>query len=439
MQLPRHARRCAATLCLIFSLSACSDDSNNPTPPADMADDQSTTPAPDQPADLDPTPDQPDDMADMDTTPPPELRQLDAGLAHTCVTLANGAMKCWGRHDYGQLGDGTPAPGGHSAPVTVAGLTGEIASITVGNFHTCAQTDAGVQCWGFNEDRQLGDGTDTDRAVPTTTSGLDTGVLSIAAGGNHGCALMDDATMRCWGANGYSQLGDPERLARFEPITVIAGIDDEPLEGVFAFDAGLYHTCAVRADELVSGAVVCWGSIERGQGGDGRVGSFNNRPKAVIGLDMGATAVALGHYHSCARLDDGTVKCWGDNGRGQLGAEVVEGEEYQSTPLDVAGLSDVAAIGAGRDHSCALTEAGAVLCWGANGSGQLGDGTNTDRHTPATVTGLDSGVTQLAVGSDHACAMRASGEVLCWGANDSGQLGDGSREVRTAPLAVTGL
>lgn len=202
--------------------------------------------------------------------------------------------------------------------------------------------------------------------------------------------------------------------------------------GRTAITAGVGHTCALNA----AGGVECWGDNQLGQIGDG---TLLNRwtPVGVTGLSSGVKAISAGGDHTCALTTAGGVRCWGSNESGQLGDGTTTD---RPTPVNVVGLgSGVAAISAGIDHTCALTTNGAVKCWGANRSGQLGDGTTDDQPVPVDVTGLGSSVSAVSAGGSHTCALTAGRAMKCWGANYAGQLGDGTTTDRPAPVTVSGL
>jgi alpha-tubulin suppressor-like RCC1 family protein len=191
---------------------------------------------------------------------------------------------------------------------------------------------------------------------------------------------------------------------------------------------GYQHTCA----RLTDGAVRCWGYNGQGQLGNGTT-SNNPNPVTVSGL-ANATQLTAGYYHSCARLSTSAVQCWGYNGYGQLGDNTTSN---RSTPVTVSGLS-ATQVSAGIYHTCARLADGTARCWGYNAYGQIGDGTGSNRYAPVAVSGL-TGVTQVGVGGYHSCAVRTNGTVWCWGYNGYGQLGNGTTADRTTPVAVSGI
>ena len=346
--------------------------------------------------------------------------------AHTCAVTNMGGVKCWGSNDSGQLGDGTLTD--RMTPVNVTGLTSDVATIATGGAHTCALTTTdGVKCWGDNEVGQLGDGTTTQRLSPVDVNGLTSGVMAIAAGGDRTCALTNAGGVKCWGENGYGQLGDGTTTDRLTPVDV-----NGLTSGVSAIAAGSYHTCAVTN----AGSVKCWGYNEFGQLGDG-TRTKRLTPVDVGGLTSDVMMVAAGDYHTCALTNAGSVKCWGKNNYSQLGDGTTT---PHLTPVDVNGLTTgVMTIAAGTNHACGITTMGGLRCWGWNGVGQLGDGTSIQPLTPVDVNGLANGVRAVAVGSVHTCALTDAGGVKCWGQNNSGQLGNGEPAYRTTPVDVVGL
>jgi hypothetical protein len=173
-----------------------------------------------------------------------------------------------------------------------------------------------------------------------------------------------------------------------------------------------------------------------GQLGNNELGS-SNTPVDVIGLDSSIAVIEGGGFHTCALTTEGGIKCWGDNRHGQLGDGTIA---TRFMPVDVSGLSSgITAITAGLRHTCALTTDGGMKCWGNNEYGQLGDGTTINRSTPVNVSGLSSGVVAISSGWDYTCALITDGGVKCWGKNEYGQLGDGTRTNRSKPTNVIGL
>ncbi|HQR18044.1 MAG TPA: DUF4214 domain-containing protein [Gemmatimonadales bacterium] len=360
---------------------------------------------------------------------------ISAGAGHTCALMADGTARCWGWNANGQVGDNTSTY--RYSPVDVVNLPGTLVSIATGNRHNCALVQGGgVHCWGAGDYGQQGDSTNQDHWTPTIVPGLESGIVAVGAGGDHACAILGGGA-KCWGRNDNGQLGDGTLLQRNFPVGVVgfaAGGTAPPASGAAqSIAAGSVHACALGP----AGDVRCWGDNSQGQLGDGTLWS-RTVPTAAAWLDQGVTALAAGYSHTCALLSGG-VKCWGENSQGAVG----DGTNLRrEAPTDVQGLaSGVAAISAGGYHTCALTQAGGVLCWGAGGAGQLGDGTWNDRFVPTAVPGLQGGVVAIAAanGGFHTCALLATGAVRCWGENGNGQLGDGTLAPSPSPVDVPGL
>ena len=280
--------------------------------------------------------------------------------------------------------------------------------LAAGESHTCALTaTTGVKCWGYNIAGQLGDGTTTNSDLPVDVVGLDSGVTALAAGGNHTCALTSTGGVKCWGFNRFGQLGNDATTNSNQPVDVV-GLSS----GVVALSAGHIHTCAL----INTGSVKCWGRNNSGQLGDGTT-TQRNTPVDVMGLSDAVVAISTGGHHTCVITDVGGVRCWGFGSSGQLG----NAESYGSlVPVDVTGLgSGVASIASGYEHTCALLKAGGVKCWGNNGSGQLGDGTTVNSSTPVVVVGSGMSVLAIAAGHFHSCMLVSAGIIQCWGGYDA--------------------
>lgn len=265
-------------------------------------------------------------------------------------------------------------------------------------------------------------------AVEAAATAAAAGPQALALGRDHSCALTEVGGVRCWGGNGAGQLGDGTYVYRTRPGLPVPGFR----RGALAVAAGERHSCALGE----GGGVWCWGWNAYGQVGDGSQGTLRLLPVRVVDLPP-AVAIAAGNDHSCALTSARGVWCWGYNGDGQLG----DGSTTtRPRPVQVAGLGGgVAAIAAGWFHTCAVTGGGGARCWGRNDRGQLGDGTIDRRTTPVTVRRLSSGVTAISAGAMHSCALRNDGTPRCWGRNDYGQLGDGSDADRLAPVWVRRL
>jgi cysteine-rich repeat protein len=266
-------------------------------------------------------------------------------------------------------------------------------------------------------------GPSPEEQVSTTTAPLATVFASQVAGGAfHTCILLTDHTVQCGGDNFLGELGDGTRTAHLTPAPVPG------LSNVQQIAVGSGHSCALLFDKTVK----CWGDDVNGEIGDGATGVFRFTPVAVVGL-ANVTAISSSHQHTCAVLTDGTVKCWGANTTGQLGDGTLTD---RSVPTIVPGLSGAIGVAAGLNHSCALLGDRTVKCWGQNTHGEVGDGTTALRLTPTTVGGL-SGVFGIAAGFGVSCGILSGGKVKCWGLG--GLVGDGTNVARLTPTSVVGL
>jgi alpha-tubulin suppressor-like RCC1 family protein len=277
---------------------------------------------------------------------------IDSATEHTCATLADGTVQCWG-------GSGTGWALGHGStqealtPVTAVGVTGAVSVATTSN-STCALIgDGTVWCWGTA-------GVGTGR-WPAAIPGID-GLIHLVVGSNHQCGIEADASITCWGSNLQGQLGDGTNVAG---IKTVSGIND-----AVALAAGNSYACAVRSD----GTTWCWGANDDGQLGDGTTDE-SWAPVQVVGVSNAIGALSANEQsftpHTCVGLADGTARCWGDNDDGQLG----DGTTTPAlTPVVVGSIGDVVDLGMGSDHTCAVRSSGRAACWGDSHWLQLGNG-----------------------------------------------------------------
>lgn len=475
----------------------------------------------------------------------PAQGAIAAGGHHVLALKADGTVWSWGANDTGQLGtnDG-PA---RAAPAPIAGLS-SVAAIATGYGHSLAlKVDGTVWAWGDNSFAQLGDGTQTNRTSPVQISGL-SDVVAIAAGRMHSMALRADGTVWIWGANFFQQLGDggfmpqsrPVRIASLGPTARIAAsyyasaavlVDgtvwrwgyssspDLPRAGVPTRVAGLpviesvalgfEHLLARVADGSVwvvgandygqlglgntvgsaavpigvisnvssvvantnssfallgDGSLRAWGSNIASGLGDGT--NANRVSPVPIGGARHYVAVAAGEFFGVALDDAGGIWQWGCNDAGQAGdgssqtathlvqlprfqqlvavsltsktglALEADGSVWTARGEPVPGLGNVTSVAAGAYHFAARKTDGSVWMWGANEAGQLGDGTLSARSVPVAVTGL-TGVSSVETGLNHTIALKGDGSILSWGGNGSGQLGDGTKVARSIPVATT--
>jgi alpha-tubulin suppressor-like RCC1 family protein len=345
---------------------------------------------------------------------------ISAGASHSVLVRRDGTAWSWGSNRFGQLGDGTAI--GRTRPAQVPGITG-LTAAAAGRNHTLAlRSDGTVWAWGANDHGQLGDGSRAYRTAPVQVTGL-TGIIAITAGGEHSAAVRYDNTLWTWGRNDRGQLGDGTRIDRSVPARIQPGI-----ASVIAVAAGGNHTLALTN----LGVVLSTGWNGNGQLGDGGLTDrIAFEPASnTYGL-TGAVAIAAGENHSVALTGGGFVYTWGANGFGQLGNGTTTDSRL---PSPVSGMSSTGGIGAGESHTLILRLDG-IWASGRNAGGQLGDGTNQDRLVPVRLPAPLS-IEKAAAGASHTIGLRVDGSVWTWGQNADGQLGDGSTTSRSTPAAL---
>ncbi len=298
-------------------------------------------------------------------------------------------------------------------PAAVWGLGTGVTAIAGGGGNLALRDDGTVVGWGYNDRGGLGDGSTKFRRSPVAVCDI-TDVTAIATGLGHSVALSSSGAVLAWGLNRNGQLGDGTYTDSHTPVPV-SGLDRDVIAVAAGEDVSLALTSA--------GSVVGWGHSPAVE--------MAREPTAirVPGLERGIVAVAAGRYHRLALIADGTVLAWGFARSSALGIQPAEpgGAPYVYGPARVEGLpAGIRAIAAGMEHCLALTAEGSVFAWGENSSGALGDGTNQRRYRPVAVRGLDGGVRAIAAGWGCSYALTDDGAVVSWGWNFDGKLGDGS-------------
>jgi alpha-tubulin suppressor-like RCC1 family protein len=398
------------------------------------------------------------------------IRAVSAGADHTCVIFAHGRVKCFGLNGNGNLGLGDdqahgddPLGMGDALQTVAIGGDRRIVAVEAGWTHTCALDEAGaVVCWGGNRTGQLGLGDERDRgsipadfnaALQAVDLGPGVTAVQIAVGGAHNCALLSDGRVKCWGDNGFGQLGmedsDHRGDDQGEMGEALSAVSLGADGSVRAIAAGDHHSCAL----LDNNAIKCWGRNTSGQLGIGTDESQGDEPNemgmALPTVDHPAQSAILsitaGRAHTCILTDAGVVFCWGENDAGQLGLDHGRsiGDELgeMNQMLQPAMLREPAvAIDAGSAHTCAILARERIICWGLNTDGQLGLGLpmqhlgTMEGDMAGQVRSVDLGpnvaVMDLALGASHTCVLIDDLSLRCFGSNNFGQLGLGDQADR---------
>jgi alpha-tubulin suppressor-like RCC1 family protein len=379
--------------------------------------------------------------------------QVAVGSGHACARLEGDRFVCWGSNGSGQVGDGSLAG---RLPVLVDGPVKVTQLVAHGNA-TCARGASGrLWCWGLTHAKHVASTgfSPGPFLVPVANVGR------LAMGSHVDCAVLGDGALMCWGDNQWGQIPGVAKEVWVPPTRV-------PMASG-ALDATIGSTHACMLDR--SGGVTCWGENRVGEVGVGRTSAFEG-PTLVRPLPHVAWLHAIGAF-TLARSSTGPVHFWGGrNGNphdAMADADITptpkeapllagaaelssffdhrgclrsakgdvscwEGGDFEH-PAPFPAIQDVSDIAVGREHACAVRTDKSLWCWGHNGSGQLGDGTTTDRAAPVRAR-LD-GVLEVVAGERHTCALREDGHVACWGRGSVGQRGDGVTQVRATPAEV---
>lgn len=372
----------------------------------------------------------------------PIYTQVSAGESHSCAVTSNGGVHCWGSNGaYGVLGNGSTAASG--VPVPVRGISNAV-EVRAGTFHSCARlTDGSVRCWGKGSEGALGQGSFDNSRLPVTVLGFGPAgpARQIAVGAEHTCILSQAGQVFCVGGNFWGQSGRVGSASSNQVMSV-------PLLNVDEIVVGQYHSCG-----RVGGTVWCWGLNSSGQLGNSSTAS-NYTPVQVFGVSA-AIALSSGRTHNCALLAPGnvlsnsSVACWGDNSTGQLGTGLAGG--ISASPVTVPSLGSTGntpdAVAAGAQHTCARLLDGTMQCWGLAAYGAVGDGgdgTVLYQLSPTTVVALPPGgggrnitTEGITAGNNTTCAIMSDGGIRCWGDNEFGQGGHGhAGNYQTTPQYV---
>jgi alpha-tubulin suppressor-like RCC1 family protein len=352
---------------------------------------------------------------------------LAAGGSTTCAGFPD-SVRCWGV----LLGTGGTTS---TIPMNVQNI-GSANQIAVGADHACAIVSGAVRCWGANDFGQLGHATPaTPAASPLAAVPGITDAVQVVVGTRHSCALTRGGSVFCWGANDSGQLGDGSEDTRTDVVQVPG------MTNANSISASLLGACAVN-----SGVVNCWGSDAHGQIGNGAPISLTPVPKPTVATFKGGSitfsSLASGESHNCVVATD-TVECWGAGTFGQIGNSSTTDQILPQK----AGLLAPTLVAAGGAHTCASSIGGTAVtgddnpttkaglyCWGNNDSGQLGTGTRAQASAPSSTTpisfpGVDTTAVpfiEIAAGTAHSCALLSGGSLFCWGANDQGEVGNGT-------------
>ena len=389
---------------------------------------------------------------------------IDAGLYHSALVLNNGTLYTWGQNSYGQLANSNLTASDATIVTTPQGIAGFPATVSLacGMFHTVwADSNGSVYTVGRNDFGQLGNGTTANLTVPAkvvTGPGPANIVTLLAAGRAHTAMVKNTGTMWTWGDNSFGQLGKGSAVTQQLTPTQLLLQYSAPATA-YAVAAGAYNTTFLLNNDMTvaqKNRIVACGQNQFGQVGNAMYSpngqSYSSNVYVPVPITPSVSMYRKQLFAGCTTMSsayidvDGTLYTWGNNNYGQLGDGSTT-NRFIPSALSYFNLTGarIIALACGYDHSMALDSKGAIYTWGNNGLGQLGNGTNTTSYIPSRVIG--GGITSstvivaIACGYQHTMALDSTGAIYTWGANGSGQLGNGTTTTTTAnnyPAKVNG-
>ncbi|HSW59177.1 MAG TPA: hypothetical protein VLJ60_00145, partial [bacterium] len=373
---------------------------------------------------------------------------ISAGGQHTCSLDEKNSPICWGDNSQGQLGNYLGVVT-NSYPYFI-NINGSLKDkkiniMKTGSNHACVVADdKRIYCWGDGDSGKLGTGSIGSSLYPVSVKydGVlkDKVIVDVSPGGDHTCAIDEDGKAYCWGRNTVGSLGTETELQLvLEPVSVDMGgvLKDRKIAEI---SSGSGHTCSVADD----GGIYCWGLNDRGQLGDGNggtqggigggLGDHSKFPVKAETAEGKYIKVSAGASHTCILSEAGKIYCFGNNANGQLGDGTTE---MRLTPVALNSDKVFKSVSAGFEHTCAVDDKDEAYCWGGNIVGQLGTGNKESSLIPVKVKyATETKIKSISCGHRHTCSVTTEGIVHCWGWNTDGQLGNGTYEDSLTPKEI---
>jgi alpha-tubulin suppressor-like RCC1 family protein len=344
------------------------------------------------------------------------------GNAATCASKANGSLHCWGSGTNGLRG--TNALKQSVVPVPVEQHSAGWNTVAMGSQHACGIRSSGtVFCWGQAAGSRLGNKYTGLQFVPTPESTMAENWKQVDAGSGHTCAVKTDGRLFCWGSGFSGRLGHNATYSMLIPVQEYSIATD--WKAVAAADS---HSCGLKTD----GRIFCWG-----EQGEGRLGNTITIGVSLIPVAESTSAtdwaqIDAGTAHTCAVKTGGTLYCWGLGTFGRLGNNSTESSSLPAR--EASSGTDWSQVSAGSNHTCAVTDAGRLYCWGSGLNGRLGNNDTAESMVPVSEATQAQDWAQVSAGGNHTCAVKADGRLFCWGVGSTGQLGDGASVERWVPV-----